>query len=201
MATIHPDSLTGTRTSLLERVRDLNDTEGWGQFDRLYRPMLVGYAHCRGLPGEAAEEIAQQCLAAIVSRIQGFERTYSFRGWLRGMVDHKVSDFLIERRRHGQADTDGFRETRDPGPSPAEIWQRQWNRAHLRHVLAHLRTNFARHTLQAFWLYVLQERSVEEISRALDMTPNQVYVAKSRVMRSIRERFGDMFESLYGASL
>lgn len=193
-----PDSLTGTRSSLLRRVRDLSDVEGWGQFDRLYRPMLIGYARARGMPPHAADEIAQQCLTAIVSRIQRFERQRSFRGWLRGMVDHKVSDYLKRDRRDRQADTDLLRDLRDPAPSPGELWQRQWNQAHLRHLFAHLRTNFARHTLQAFWLYVLQGRPVAEIATMLGMTPNQIYVAKSRVTRSIKERFGDMMDSLYG---
>ena len=191
--------MTGTRSSLLLRVRDLEDTDGWGEFDRLYRSMLVGYARCRGLPTEAAEEIAQQCLTAIVSGIQRFKRQRSFRGWLRGMVDHKVSDYLLQHRRLRQADTDLLRNTCDPSPSPAELWQRQWNTMHVRRVMSRLRAEFARHTLQAFWLYVLQDRPVDEISKTLGMTPNQIYVAKARVTHCIRERLGDMLDGLYGS--
>jgi hypothetical protein len=63
--TIHATS--ATRSSLLSRVRDLQDADGWMRFDQLYRPMLIEYARHRGLRQEAAEEIAQQCLAAIVA--------------------------------------------------------------------------------------------------------------------------------------
>ncbi|MGB2987759.1 MAG: sigma-70 family RNA polymerase sigma factor [Phycisphaerae bacterium] len=197
---IHPDALTATRSSLLRRVRDLNDADGWAEFEKLYRTMLLKYARYRGLPGDAAEEIAQQCMTVIVSHIQQFQRKNSFRSWLRGMVDHKVCDYLAQYRKQRQADTDLLINARDPAPLAAELWQQHWDEAHLHHVLEHLRTNFARHTLQAFWLYVLQERPVDEISRIVRMTPNQVYVAKARVTRRIKEQFGDVIDSLYGVS-
>ena len=189
-----------TRSSLLRRVRDLDDATGWDEFDRLYRPLLVTYARQRGLRLEEADEIAQQCMTALVPRMQTFTRKSSFRGWLRGMVDHKVSDFLTQSRKHRRAGTELLAQTPDPGRTPEELWQQQWNHTHLAYCLDSLRIDYAPHTLQAFAMYVLQERPVKEISRRLGMTPNQIYVAKTRVMARIRERFGEMIDSLYGAS-
>ena len=192
--------LSATRSSLLSRVRDLDDSVGWAEFDKLYRPLLTLYARHRGLGLEEAEEIAQQCLAAIAGRMKKFKRQSSFRGWLRGMVDHKVSDYLAERARNHRADTDLLRQTPDRNLSPVEMWQLQWDQAHLRYLLACLRGNFPSHVLQAFTMYVLLERGVDEISHLLGLTPNQVYVSKSRVLRCIRERFPDLLESLYGVT-
>ena len=59
--------MPATRSSLLSRVRDLDDSDGWVEFDKLYRPLLIEYAQQRGLSFEEAEEIAQQCLIAIVA--------------------------------------------------------------------------------------------------------------------------------------
>lgn len=193
-----PEPLTSTRSSLLRRVSDPGDADGWREFDKLYRPMLIDYARARGLPQEAAEEIAQQCLAAMVTGLQRFERRRSFRGWLRGMVDHKVADWLAECSRHRRADTQLLADTSDSAPSPDELWAQRWDEAHLRHLVEHLRTNFAAHNLQAFWLYVLDERPVDEISKRLGMTPNQIYVAKARVVRCLRERFSQTLDTLYG---
>ena len=185
------ESVTATRTTLLRRVRDLNDEDGWREFDSLYRPLLVGYARSRGLREEAAEEIAQECLTAVASIIEMFEPRCSFRNWLRGMVNHKVSDHLAPARRMRQVDTDVLENAPDPAESPGDHWERQWDDAHLRHMLAHLRTDFARHTLQAFQLYVLEERPVDQISGLLCMTPNQIYVAKARVIRWLKEHFDE----------
>jgi RNA polymerase sigma-70 factor (ECF subfamily) len=195
------EPLDATSSTLLRRVRDFGDAKSWDEFDKLYRPMLVKYARRRHLPPDVAEEIAQQCLAAIVSRIGKFERKTSFRGWLRGMVDHKIADYFARWDRERQADTDVLRNARDLGPTSVELWEESWDQAHVFHLVGALRTNFARHTLQAFSLYVLQERPVREIGQVLGMTPNQIYVAKSRVIRFIRERFGHVVDSLYGATL
>jgi len=193
--------VNATRSTLLHRVRDLDDAEGWEEFDKVYRPMLFRYARRRDLPYEAAEEIAQQCLVAVVSRIGQFERKKSFRGWLRAMVDNKISDYVASRKRERQADTDMLRDAHDRDPSSVEIWEKNWDQAHLLHLATTLRTNFARHTLQAFSLYVLEERPVQEIGQLLGMTPNQIYVAKSRVTRFIREELGHLVDGLYGAEL
>ena len=188
-----------TRSSLLRRVRNLDDATGWEEFDRLYRPMLVGYARRRGLRTDEAEEIAQQCLTAIVARIQTFERRRSYRAWLRGMVDHKVSDHLADRQRHRRADTDQLARTPGPAEPPESLWQQEWNQTHLTYCIDCLRADFASHTLQAFAMYVLEDQPVPHISRCLGLTPNQIYVAKSRVMARLRERFGDLIDGLYGA--
>lgn len=192
--------MPATRSSLLFRVRDRNDAESWSEFDRLYRPLLTSYARARGLRAGEAEEIAQRCLSAVAGVMHKFKRDHSFRGWLRGMVNRKVADFIAEKARFRQADTALLLNAVDPAPTPDELWQRIWNRAHLRHCLDSLRADFATHTLQAFTLYVLQGEPVVDICSRLGMTPNQVYVAKSRVMRRLRERATDVLASLYGES-
>lgn len=189
-----------TRSSLLRRVRDLDDATGWNEFDQLYRPMLVSYARQRGLRPEEADEIAQECMSALVPRIKTITEKDSFRGWLRGMVANKVSDYLKQRGKHRRAGTDLLSQTPAADQSPEELWQRQWNETHLRYCIERLRVEYAPHTLQAFAMYVLQDRPVQEIKRQLGMTANQIYVAKARVLARIRERFGEMIESLYGES-
>ena len=66
------------------------------------------------------------------------------------------------------------------------------------YCLANLRDTFAAHTLRAFELYVLHQQPVDRICRQLDMSANQVYIAKSRVLKRIRSRHAHLLESLYG---
>ncbi|MEK7710890.1 MAG: RNA polymerase sigma factor [Planctomycetota bacterium] len=190
--------MTATRSSLLQRVCDMRDAESWSEFDAIYRPLLIRYARQRGLDAESAEDIAQQCLAAVSENIGQFEKRRSFRAWLRGMVDHKVADHLTKHRRHAHAGDERLCDTAAPAPPSPDLWEREWNQSLLQLLIANLRTNFAEHTLQAFELYVLHGMSVREISRLLNLTPNQIYVAKSRVTRHIREQCGEVVESLYG---
>jgi len=187
-----------TRSSLIQRVRDLDDADGWSEFDRFYRPMLVRYARNRGLRPNDAEEVAQQCMAAIAHQIGKFERHRSFRGWLRGMVNHKVADLLAARYRECRADTSLLENAPDTSESRDPVWEAEWNVSHIQALFDDLRNSFAEHTLKAFELYVVCGYAVTDISRLLDMTPNQIYVAKNRVINHIKKNFGDTLDSLYG---
>lgn len=192
--------MTTTRDSLLRRVRDFDDAGGWSEFDKLYRPLLLRYAQRRGLGADEAEEIAQQCLEVIVSRIQTFERRASFRGWLQRIVDNKVKQHLSRRGRQTQPRTGVLENQADDAPTPEALWEQQWNRTHLLYCLVSLRADFAAHTLQAFELYVLQGVSARDAAEMLGMTPNQIYIAKCRVMRRLKERSKALLDKLYGES-
>jgi len=193
------DSANATRTTLLGRVCDYSDSESWNEFDALYRPMLMRYARARGLDDSTAEEIAQQCLVAIVKQIREFKRTRSFRAWLRAMVNHKVCDYHAHRQHNSNGLPHAAGSIVDESQT-TRLWEQTWNSAHLQKSIDSLRGAFAAHTLKAFELYVLDERPVEEICSLLGMTPNQVYVAKNRVIRYLKEKCGGWLDDLYGAT-
>jgi RNA polymerase sigma-70 factor (ECF subfamily) len=190
--------MTDTRSSLLLRVRDPGDQAGWREFDDIYRPLLIRYALRRGADPAMAEDVAQECLLAVSRQIARFERRRSFRAYLRAMVDHKLCDALAKRRGPTGVSDETLAELRDPASAPSELWESHWNEGVARMLLRRLHDKFAVHTLQAFELYVLDDRPVEEISKTLGMTANQIYVAKSRVARHLRENCADLIEALYG---
>ena len=158
------------------------------------------------LPGSRAWTLFQALIDSVneryarVAQIKKFKRQRSFRAWLRAMVDHKVNDFLSQRGKQKQAGTTLLASAPDGGKTPDAIWEEVWNRSHLADCIASLRAEFAEHTLRAFSMYVLDNEPVEEITRRLGVTANQVYVAKHRVLSRIRLRFGNALEALYGAS-
>lgn len=192
--------MPSTRGSLISRIRDLDAAADWVEFDRLYRPLLTWYARASGLDQNEAEEITQQSLEVIVSKIGAFQRRSSFRGWLRRIVDNKVKQHFSRHRKEKQARTDVFTSVADRELPPAQVWENQWERAHLLYCLDHLRNEFAKHTIAAFELYVLRELPVKEIAEVLAMTPNQIYVAKSRVVRRLVETNAQLTETLYGTT-
>ena len=188
--------MSQTRTSLLGRIKDLGDGSSWEEFDQVYRPLLVRYGLARSLSREEAEEIAQQCMASIAEGIERFQRRVSFRGYLRRMVDNKVNDQLRKRRREHSAKTADFQREQTTEPSPALLWERDWNRTHLLYCLNRIRNEVAPLTYQAFDLYVIRELPVPKIAERLGMTPNQIYVAKHRVLARIKKRWGDLADGL-----
>ena len=188
--------MSDTRSSLLKRVKDLGDDTSWVEFDKLYRPLLVHYGMDRGLPREAAEETAQQCMADIAGGIASFQRRVSFRGWLRGMIENKVKDQLRKRRLERGGRTADFDREQTQEGNPALVWERQWNRTHLLYCLNLIRDEISPVTYQAFELYVIAERPVGEIAAQLDMTRNQIYVAKHRVLARLKNRWSDLADGM-----
>jgi RNA polymerase sigma factor (sigma-70 family) len=189
-----------TRSSLISRVRDFGDASSWVEFDRLYRPLLAQYVRRCGVDPVDAEEIAQQCLEVVVHQIPEFQKRKSFRGWLRAIADNKVKRYFRDRRARRCMAPGALADKAVAVDTPEQEWERQWELAHLAYCIENVRGEFAEHTFRAFELYVIYEKPVAEIVRMLGMTANQVYVAKSRVCCSIRERFHELMQALYGGA-
>lgn len=56
----------------------------------------------------------------------------------------------------------------------------------MHHLLETLRPRFDPRTWQAFRLQVMERLPAEEVAQRLDLSPNSVYVAKSRILNALR---------------
>ncbi|MHC4990326.1 MAG: sigma-70 family RNA polymerase sigma factor [Planctomycetota bacterium] len=174
-----------TRSTLLVRLRDPADQTAWRRFDRLYRPMIVGYARARGLGHADAEDIAQQCVEAVLRQIGRYQHLGSFRSWLRTVTERRICD-LFRRHRERQADSGLWSARFDASPGPVELWEQHWWRAHFRHCVEQVRGQVHESTYTAFTEYSLRGKTAEETAATLGLSVSQVYVAKHRVLERIR---------------
>jgi RNA polymerase sigma-70 factor (ECF subfamily) len=55
-----------------------------------------------------------------------------------------------------------------------------------------MRSEFEERTWRAFWRVAIDDRPATEVAAELGMTPGAVYIAKSRVLKRLREEFGDL---------
>ncbi|MHC4107313.1 MAG: RNA polymerase sigma factor [Planctomycetota bacterium] len=185
-----------TRSTLLVRLRDPADQDAWRTFDELYRPMLVGYACARGLGQADAEDVAQQCIQAVLNQIGDYQHLGSFRSWLRTIAERRICD-LFRRRREVQADTAVWSSQPDSNPPPQDLWEHHWWRAHLRYCAERVKRHFEESTYAAFVGYAMEGEAAATVAEKLGLSVNKVYVAKHRVLERIREL---MFE-LTGSEL
>ncbi|MEM6366279.1 MAG: hypothetical protein AAF745_17760 [Planctomycetota bacterium] len=49
-----------------------------------------------------------------------------------------------------------------------------------------IKGEFAEHDWRSFWMQMIEQRSARDVSQELGITLNQVYLAKSRIMRRLR---------------
>lgn len=178
-----------TRASLLIRIKDPRDTEAWAQFHDLYAPLIYRYARERGLGREDAEDVRSKCYEAIVRQIKTFDYEKAkggFKAWLRTIVNRRVVD-LSRKRRPQQAKSTQMRQLSSDEPQPDEIWEEQWKLQHLRYCVELIRKRTSARNFEIFSMAVLDGIPVKEVCDALGIAPDQVYKAKARILRRVRE--------------
>src|SRR4026209_910990 len=81
----HEESFLPTRSSLLSRLKQWDDTVGWREFFDAYGRVIHGLAVKAGLSRTEAEEVVQETMVAVARQMPGFQYDRSkgtFKGWL-----------------------------------------------------------------------------------------------------------------------
>lgn len=183
-----------TRHTLLARIKNPNDHDAWREFQELYPPMIFRYGRARGLGRSDAEEVRDQAMLIVARKIRSFEydrRRGGFKNWLYRIASGLVID-LLRKRRVRQADTEVLRLIESGAPAPDSVWERQWRDEHLRYCVAAVRNQVSELNYTVFCMLVFDGCRVEDICQTLNLSANQVYKAKSLVLRRVREKLREL---------
>jgi len=182
-----------TRLTLLMRLRDRSDKLGWDEFHERYGQLLYRYARARGAKHEDAEDVVQEVEMYLFRAMDGFEydaRKGRFRAYLRAAVVHALGRRASKQARqpavldpHNFDFMSGIQEA-----SEDARWEREWQFNRLRWAMRSIAGSFEPATLKAFQEHVLAGRSVDETAEELGLSKASVYQAKSRVLKSLKER-------------
>jgi RNA polymerase sigma-70 factor (ECF subfamily) len=191
----NPTSLT-----LLQRVRG-RDPDAWQRLVRLYGPLVKSWCRHWGVIGADAEDVSQEVFQAVAEALDDFRRDRpgdSFRGWLKGITRFKLLDHLRRRQSHPVAPggTDAqlhFQQLVDPetdlpDDTPSDL-SGLYHRA-----LELIRGEFEPKTWQAFWRVTLDGLPAAVVADELGLSGPAVRVAKSRVLRRLREEVGELVD-------
>ena len=191
-----------TRPSLLLRLRDARDQQAWSLFLELYQPVILRLAKRRGLQEADACEVTQEVLMAVAGAIERWEADPArgaFRSWLATIARNLVVNFLIRQGRHprgsGDSDLNRWLEERPaPEGEMSALFDVETKRQLFHWAADQVRAEFRETTWRAFWLTAVDDRSVSEVARELQMSVGSVYVARSRVMKRLREKVEEVRE-------
>lgn len=191
---------TGTSRSLLERARAA-DADAWDRLVSLYGPLVFQWCRRWDLQDQDVADVFQDVFQAVATHIAEFRKERpgdSFRGWLRTITRHKILDHFrrLGREPGGAGGTDAqlyFAELPAPGPD-AEPAVREPDSALFQQGLELIRAEFEDRTWQAFWRTAVDDVSPNEVAVELKMSPGSVRVAKCRVLRRLREEFGELLD-------
>lgn len=184
--------LTHTTTELLDGLHDSANSLAWSEFDRRFRPILIGFLRRSGLGDFDAADVAQETLTCFVRdyRAGKYDRTQGrLRSWLIGIARYRVADArrAVGRRREYRGES---AIVDLPADIDAEsIWEAEQREFIFSEAISELRrtSRFSERTIEAFERVVLQREPVERVSVDLGLTAQEIYNAKNRIVQRLRE--------------
>lgn len=173
--------------------RDPLNQEAWAEFVDHYGPKIIGWCTRWQLQEADAQDITQNVLLKLAEKLRDFQYdpARSFRAWLKTLAHHACSDFLESRHRPGLGSGDSRvgqlllnAEARD---DLIKRLEEEFDRELLEEAMFQVRLRVAPQTWQAFWLTAHDGLSGAEAAQRIPMQVAQVYVAKRRVQKMLRD--------------
>jgi RNA polymerase sigma-70 factor, ECF subfamily len=190
-----------TSISLLGNLASAPTDDDWRRLDDLYRPLLRAWMARAGVPASDADDLVQEALLVVFRKVAGFERRGqgAFRAWLRTILAYRVRDYFRGQKYLPTATGDSeFQRGLDELESPNSALSRLWDREHDEHVTAaimqRLQGDFNPATWQAFRRHVLEGEPAAQVAAALGLSLNSVLLAKSRVLKRMRQEAAGFVE-------
>lgn len=186
--------LTSTSTLLLERLQSApRDEAAWGELVRGYTPAVRRWCRAWGLQAADAEDVTQTVLLKLARTMVSFryDPSGSFRGYLKALARYAVCDALEALRREGLAAREAgvvdWLAVEDTRADLARCVEGELRRDLLHEAVNRVSRRVDRRTLEAFLLLSQERLPGGEVAARLGMTVAAVYMAKSRVVRMLRE--------------
>ena len=191
-----PETALRTTTTLLDGLHDHANEVAWGLIDQRYRPVVSGFARRFGVGANEADEIAQRTLAEFVSayRAGRYDRTKGrLSSWILGIAHHTILHTFRDGQRAAQIGAGELADLSDESMMHS-IWIDERDRQIFAQAMAILRRESAQdeRTMEAFELAALRGVPPIEVARRCRMSVEQVYVAKNRVTRKLRDLVRDI---------
>lgn len=191
-----------TSKSLLERVRSTEDDTSWTRLVRLYSPLIAKWLRTYSAPQQDIDDLVQEVLAVVIKDIPRFSHAGnvgSFRSWLRTIVANRMRSFWRAGRcRPIATGNDDMLKVIEQIEDAESDLTRQWNEQHDRHILTTLlelmESEFQPVTVQAFRKVTLDGESADSVAKELGITVAAVYIAKSRVLRRLRDEASGLID-------
>lgn len=194
--------LLPTRRSLLTRLKNWDDNEGWRRFFDTYWKLIYTAAIKSGLSNAEAQDVVQETVLSVAKKMNEFKydpALGSFKGWLLTLTRWRISDQFRKRgHREQQKESAGDNTTRTslveamPDPQGEEldaIWETEWKKNLMDAAIERVKRKVGARQYQLFDLYVLKEWTVEEVAKTLGVSTDRVYKAKSRISAAVRSEY------------
>ncbi len=185
-----------TSTGLLDRARK-QEPLAWQRLVQLYGALVYSWCRKFGVSRTDAADVFQEVFRSVHAHLGDFRRDgpgHAFRGWLWTITRNKIRDHF--RRIAGRAQATGGTEAMiqllgwadDPSSMLGEADGSPSSSFLV--GMEVVQSEFENRTWQAFWRTTVDSVPTARVAEELEMSVNAVRLAKSRVLRRLREQFG-----------
>jgi RNA polymerase sigma-70 factor (ECF subfamily) len=194
------DELFPTRRSLLDRLKNWDDHDGWKRFFDTYWRLIYSAAIKSGLSDAEAQDVVQETVISVAKKMNEFKydpALGSFKGWLLTLTRWRITDQIRKRSRHPQAGgsqpADGARTSTieslpdEQGLQLDAIWDAEWQKNLTDAAIERVKRKVGARQYQLFDLHVIKEWPVADVAKTLGVSDNLVHKAKSRISAAIRK--------------
>ena len=185
------DSLP-TQSSLIAKIK-FRDDQAWRDFVDVYAPLIFQWCRQSSLNNDDCADVTQEVFSKLYRAIEKYDRRQNsnFRSWLWVVTRNSIRDFCRKKSREvtGEGGTQ-FHQILESQPGLDEVddpTSPQLEQELLDRALQSVQNAIDPKTWSAFWQVQMENLSTDEVAQQLDMSPNSVRQAKSRVLRRIRD--------------
>jgi len=180
-----------THATLLTRLTEGVDPHAWKEFHDRYIDLIRKFALRYGLQAVDCDDVAQEVLLNLMRAMKKFEYDPSrgrFRAYLKTLALHTIFKNLRQKKTYAlleQGEEEEKASTSDP--EVEALWEAEWRGYHIRLAMRRLEKEFNEKDRMAFSEYALNDRSATETAASLKLSVDQVYQAKSRILKRLSE--------------
>ena len=177
-----------TNPSLLIRLRDVQDRQAWATFAEVYGPLIFSYCRRRNLQASDASDVSQEVFSVLSKSLPTFEYQTErgrFRDWL-GLITHRELIRFWKRNERVQRLLSSNGQSEVEAAQDIAGWDSHFHSELLQHAMKRIQGAFERETWEIFERIWMQGEAAESVARSLNLKIGSVYVAKSRVLKSLR---------------
>ncbi|HEY0548507.1 MAG TPA: sigma-70 family RNA polymerase sigma factor [Verrucomicrobiae bacterium] len=188
-----------TRSSLLGRVKNVDDGESWRTFYSIYTKLIHSQALRAGLLESEAEDVVQETMIELSNRLPSFRYDRcagSFKAWLFQLARWRITN-QFRKRDHNVVSIEsivpGEKNAETPALTPAssiqpdESWEKEWQQAVFAAALDSLKRKWPPKQYQAIASLMVHQWSVSQTCKVLGMTRTHLYVTRFRALRQLKK--------------
>lgn len=195
------DEIAPTRSSLLTRLKDWEDREGWQEFFDMYWRLIYSSARKAGLSNAEAEDVVQETVISVCKAMPMFEydrHIGSFKSWLLRITSWRIVDQLRRRprqtlrrqvamavRRRGDRSETATSEPHGVAdfsyPNMERIWEEEWGKNMVDVAISRIKHRIDPKHFQIFHLVVLEEWPIKKVAIFLGVSSARIYLIKHRI--------------------